>query len=78
MHSFGDSILLVMSLIDSAVSGRLLSNQSVGKDLSELSSNFRKALIDYLNDNSNKQAKDYLVKVVNHQQLIFSGIYKLQ
>lgn len=78
MHSFGDSILLVMSLIDSAVSGRLLSNQSVGKDLSDLSTNFRKALIDYLNDNSNKQAKDYLVKVVNHQQLIFSGIYKLQ
>lgn len=78
MHSFGDSILSVMSLIDSAVSGRLLSNQSVGKDLSDLSSNFRKALIDYLNDNSNKQAKDYLVKVVNHQQLIFSGIYKLQ
>lgn len=78
MHSFGDSILSVMSLIDSAVSGRLLSNQSVGKDLSNLSTNFRKALIDYLNDNSNKQAKDYLVKVVNHQQLIFSGIYKLQ
>lgn len=78
MNSFGDSILSVMSLIDSAVSGRLLSNQPVDRDLSDLSTSFRKALIDYLNDSSNKQAKDYLVKVVNHQQLIFNGIYKLQ
>lgn len=78
MLSFGDNVLSVMSLIDSAVSGRLLSNQAVDKDLSDLSTSFRKALIEYLNDNSNKQAKDYLMKVVNHQQLIFSGIYKLK
>lgn len=78
MFSFGDNVLYVMRLIDSAVSGRLLSNQSVGKDLSDLSTNFRKALVEYLNDNSNKQAKGYLMKVVNHQQLIFSGIYKLK
>ena len=77
---YGEGILSVMSLLESAVSGNLLANRNVDVKLSNKHSQFLKALTDYLNnsmslDSLGQSSQTVLNQFVKHKQDIFNNKY---
>ena len=75
--NFGDALLSMMSLLESAVTGNLLNDMPVDGLLYRCHRNISKALVDYLNNSTSsndvgKAAFEDLVKYVNKRQDIFN------
>lgn len=74
--NFGEGLLAVVSLLESAVTGNLLNNQPIDGVLFRYYCNLNKALIDYLNNSaaSNDVGADALkelIKYADNKQSIY-------
>jgi len=80
--NFGETLLAVVSLLESAVTGNLLNNQPVDGLLFKCHYNLNRALISYLNNSTSSNdvgaaAFEELNKYVSNRQRIFDRKFTL-